>query len=127
VIRQAARLLAHNGILLVSAPNPESAQLAVLRDKWYHMDSPRHLYLLPQSLVSDIARSAGLEVTSATTKDKLGKVVDRMGWDEWVGSFVPIPGVRRLAKRTITPLLSHFHGSYEEGAGAGYTMIMRRP
>jgi 2-polyprenyl-3-methyl-5-hydroxy-6-metoxy-1,4-benzoquinol methylase len=127
VISQAARKLARNGILVIGAPNPDSAQLAVLKERWYHLDSPRHLYLLPQSLISRLARREGLEVVSATTKDKLGKMLDRVGWHEWVGYFVPMRGFRYVAKRVGSPLLRCLHGSYKEGAGAGYTMIMRRP
>jgi SAM-dependent methyltransferase len=127
VISEAARKLAPSGILVIGAPNPNSAQFAVLKEKWYHLDSPRHLYLLPQSMISGLAGRAGLEVVSATTNDKLGKLIDRMGWDHWVGSLVPVPGLRRLAKHVVSPVLSRLHGSYQEGAGAGYTIVMRRP
>jgi 2-polyprenyl-3-methyl-5-hydroxy-6-metoxy-1,4-benzoquinol methylase len=127
VIRQAARRLAPDGILLIAAPNPESSQMNVLREKWYHLDSPRHLYFLPQSLVSSLAREEGLEMLSATTNDRLGKVLDRMGWDAYVDSFVPVPGIRRIAKHTVSPLLARVYGSHREGSGAGYTMVMRRP
>lgn len=127
VITQAARKLAHGGILVIGAPNPDSTQLAVLKEKWYHLDSPRHIHLLPQSLISRLAEREGLELVSATTNDKLGKLLDRSGWAEWIGTFVPIKGVRALAKRLGAPLLGRLHGSYKEGAGAGYTMVLRRP
>jgi 2-polyprenyl-3-methyl-5-hydroxy-6-metoxy-1,4-benzoquinol methylase len=127
VISLAARKLNRQGILVIGAPNPDSAQLAVLQDKWYHLDSPRHIYFLPQSLIAQLARREGLEVVLATTNDRLGRIVDRAGWDEWVGSHVPIKGVRRLGKWLMTPLLGRLHGSHKEGAGAGYTMVLRRP
>jgi 2-polyprenyl-3-methyl-5-hydroxy-6-metoxy-1,4-benzoquinol methylase len=126
VIRQAARKLAPGGILVIGAPNPDSVQLAVLQDKWYHLDSPRHIHFLPQSLIARLAGGEGLKVVLATTNDKLGRIIDRIGWDEWVGSHVPIMGARRLGKWLVSPVLRRLHGSHREGAGAGYTMVMQR-
>jgi SAM-dependent methyltransferase len=126
-IKAAADRLTPGGIMVVAAPNPESAQFLALKERWYHLDAPRHLYLLPPSLIEKLATERGLKLESTTTSDRLGRILDRLGWHHFVGKYMPIPGLRRLAKLFVTPLLTRFHKSNREGMGAGYTLVFRKP
>ncbi len=46
------RRLKPGGILVIAAPNPEAFQFRVLGRFWPHVDAPRHLNLIPLSLLS---------------------------------------------------------------------------
>jgi len=58
--------------------------------------------------------------------DQIGKVLDRFGWGDWIGYFVPNSGLCRLAKWIVSLPLAHAYGSFPEGAGAGYAVVMQR-
>jgi 2-polyprenyl-3-methyl-5-hydroxy-6-metoxy-1,4-benzoquinol methylase len=59
------------GILLLAAPNPDSVQqFRVLHGRWAHLDAPRHVVLIPLSLLLNQVRKLGLEAIWMTTRDK---------------------------------------------------------
>jgi SAM-dependent methyltransferase len=48
------RILKDDGILIVSVPNIESLQAAISRNKWFHLDLPRHKYHFSPMTVSEM-------------------------------------------------------------------------
>ncbi len=127
VIDRAAEKLAPGGVLLVAAPNPESAQMRVMGKDWYHLDAPRHIYFPPASMVEDIAGRHGLALVSKTTEDKLGKIIERDGWHDAVHRHIPIRGLRWFYKRLAEAFLKLRHRRKDDFAGAGYTILLRKP
>lgn len=79
-LESAARNLAPGGILLIATPNPDAVQFRMMGSVWPHVDAPRHLYLIPASLLIDRLKPLGLEPVLLTTNDKGGKSWDRFGW-----------------------------------------------
>ena len=59
VVQQLSQLLSPNGKLIISVPNFSSWQSKIGRDKWFHLDVPRHLrhYSLPslQALLNQVS------------------------------------------------------------------------
>jgi SAM-dependent methyltransferase len=62
-IDHAAEHLRRGGILLIAVPNAASLQARVFRDRWFHLDLPRHLVHLPAAALVGRLRSLGLTVT----------------------------------------------------------------
>lgn len=127
VIEQAVQKLAPGGILYVAAPNPDSAQLRVFQERWFHLDAPRHLYLLPARMIEEIGRRYGLSLLECTTDDALGKILDRDGWWHPLHNHVPIPGLRRLYKLLVGAILRRKHRRSGDFAGAGYSVMLQKP
>jgi 2-polyprenyl-3-methyl-5-hydroxy-6-metoxy-1,4-benzoquinol methylase len=128
VLVEAIETLAPGGILLVSAPNPESAQFRVFGKRWFHLDAPRHLYLLPISLIKEIGERHELVVLEATTDDVRGVVEDDHAW--WWQIYHPlrrIPIVRRFLPRLVAPRLKRRFRKPEALDGAAYTVILQKP
>jgi 2-polyprenyl-3-methyl-5-hydroxy-6-metoxy-1,4-benzoquinol methylase len=65
VLAEVARILKPGGIFLVAVPNFGSLEARLTRDKWFHLDVPRHLnHLTPGVLHRELA-AAGLRVRRA--------------------------------------------------------------
>jgi len=61
-LREAARVLRPDGVLFAGTPNFGSPEARWTRDKWFHLDVPRHLtHFTPESLRSALA-TAGFDV-----------------------------------------------------------------
>ncbi len=85
-IDQAARQLAPGGILLVAVPNSDSLQALVFRDRWLHLDLPRHLVHLPAAALTHRLEFLGLELTRISHW-RGGQVV--FGWLQGLVGVLP--------------------------------------
>lgn len=66
VLAEVARILRPGGVFLVAVPNFGSLEARLTRDKWFHLDVPRHLgHFTPAVLYKDL-RQAGLRARRAT-------------------------------------------------------------
>jgi 2-polyprenyl-3-methyl-5-hydroxy-6-metoxy-1,4-benzoquinol methylase len=81
VIKQAAESLEPGGVLAIAAPNPQSLQFRVLRQRWAHVDAPRHLFLIPAQALAQHCARAGLKQVYTTTSDPAGRYWNTFGWD----------------------------------------------
>ena len=61
-IRKLYSILKPNGLLVISVPNINSIQSILFRNKWFHLDIPRHLYHYSPSVLSSILDSAGFKI-----------------------------------------------------------------
>ena len=86
-----SRKLQPGGILVIAAPNPEAFQFRVLGRFWPHVDAPRHLELIPQSLLTKQMQSLGLKTVWSTTTDE-----GTLGWNTfgWVYFFTNFTNLR---------------------------------
>ena len=62
-VDHAARHLEPGGLLLIAVPNTDSLQARVFRDRWFHLDLPRHLVHLSARALENRLRALGLELT----------------------------------------------------------------
>ena len=65
-IAEASRILRPGGKMLIQVPNPESIQ-ARTGPYWFHLDPPRHLYLMPLHCLDKVAYQSGLAREKVTT------------------------------------------------------------
>jgi SAM-dependent methyltransferase len=80
VIAEATRKLRPGGLLVISAPNPESLQFRLFGRYWMHLDAPRHLQLIPLAEVVDRAASNGLRPALVSTQDQGTLECNPPGW-----------------------------------------------
>ncbi len=65
-VRGIARLLRPGGILLIAVPNFGSPEARIGRNKWFHLDVPRHLVHFTPSTLGAILAAAGFETVKVT-------------------------------------------------------------
>jgi SAM-dependent methyltransferase len=56
------RILKPDGVLLVAAPNFGSLEARVSKDKWFHLDVPRHVTHFSQATLENALNESGFEV-----------------------------------------------------------------
>lgn len=128
VVSEAARALNPGGLLVIAAPNPDSAQFRMFGKHWVHLDAPRHIHFLPIGLVEELGEKEGLVTVDRTTDDRLGRILDQHGWHFELHRRVRrIIGLRAIAFRTLWRHLQRKHRVPGALDGAGYTLMMRRP
>jgi SAM-dependent methyltransferase len=81
VLERAAENLEPNGVLVIATPNPQALQFRLLGGRWAHVDSPRHLFLIPAAALASRAAQLGLSRVSITTADPAGRHWNRFGWE----------------------------------------------
>jgi SAM-dependent methyltransferase len=62
VVHRIAQLLKPGGRCIIGVPNVASFNARVFRDRWYHLDCPRHLHLLSPDTLSRLMTESGLSV-----------------------------------------------------------------
>ncbi len=66
-IAECARLLRPGGRMIVEVPNLMSWQARLGGGRWFHLDTPRHLYHFSTETLSALSARHGLRVTAQTT------------------------------------------------------------
>lgn len=61
-LREANRILKDNGLLIVEVPNFGSLQAQLFGNKWFHLDSPRHLYHFDDKTLRKYLEKSGFRV-----------------------------------------------------------------
>ena len=70
-----ARALRSGGRLVVATPNVAGWGHRLFRDRWFHLDVPRHLFLFDSETLRQCILRAGLEVVRAGTASRSALVV----------------------------------------------------
>jgi len=115
------------GILVIAAPNPEAFQFRMLGRFWPHVDAPRHLELIPQSLLTKKMQSLGLKTVWSTTTDVGTLGWNTFGWEYFFGNFTNLRYVKTglaLMGRILSILLGPIERM--KGLGSAYTVVYRR-
>ncbi|MGI8557465.1 MAG: methyltransferase domain-containing protein [Solirubrobacteraceae bacterium] len=125
VLAAAAAKLAPGGVLAIGVPNSESLQFRLLRSRWAHLDTPRHLCLIPPRTLIECLGELGCELLLETTSDPFGQDCNRFGWEcalRRTPSEQPAPRAVARAGRAITFALRPF----EQTRGSAVLMLFRR-
>jgi len=59
VLAEVARILRPGGVLLMTMPNLRSLNFMLFRQRWYHLDPPRHLHFFLPGNLRELAARAG--------------------------------------------------------------------
>lgn len=115
------------GYLLLSAPNPRSLQFKILGKYWAHLDAPRHVSLIPTSLLETKLRPEGLIPIFSTTKDPGSIGWNHFGWQTSLVNFASGPITQaslsllgKFISTAVSPL------DQIEGFGSAYTVIFKK-
>lgn len=109
-------------------PNPDSYEFSVLKARWYHLDTPRHLHLFPLKTLVEICKRNHMQPLEISTADKFSKIRSRQAWYNLGRAAVPVPYLNRLAGAAAGRLLSWatYRQQMTEGPGSAYTAIFQR-
>lgn len=66
LLAQINRILKPGGVLLVSVPNFASFEARVCKDKWFHLDVPRHITHFSDATLQEVLTEKGFEVRHKT-------------------------------------------------------------
>lgn len=61
-MRRISTMMGKKGLVAVSTPNVESVQARVFRERWFHLDPPRHLYLFSPETLFRLMAQAGFRM-----------------------------------------------------------------
>jgi len=126
-LRAIANALLPGGIAVIAAPNPDALQFSLLGRRWTHVDAPRHLELIPRSLLMKEMQSVGLETVLSTTTDEGSIGWNRFGWEFSFANMADHPVVKHYMRK-MGLLISQIAGPIErrEGLGSAYTLIFQK-
>lgn len=61
-LEEVSRILKGDGLLIVEVPNFGGLQARIFRNKWFHLDSPRHLYHFDDKTLTKYLEKTGFKV-----------------------------------------------------------------
>lgn len=122
ILRSAAQRLAKGGILLVAIPDIESYDFQTLRERWLHLDAPRHLCFYTVSSLETACIQNGLSKLEITTCDRLSKILSWNAWADVASRRLPIRGARRLLAHYLYSI-AHRKSA---GHGSGLTGVFQK-
>jgi 2-polyprenyl-3-methyl-5-hydroxy-6-metoxy-1,4-benzoquinol methylase len=61
-MRRISPMIGKKGLVALSTPNVESVQARVFRERWFHLDAPRHLYLFSPETLNRLMAQAGFRM-----------------------------------------------------------------
>lgn len=126
-LRAIVKALNPGGFLVISAPNPDALQFKIFKNRWTHLDAPRHLQLYPVPLLKQFIESLGMTLCSCKMND-----VGGLGWNVfgWKFSLSSIHSTSRFSRclRFLGKILSVIFSPLErrEGLGSSYTLIFNK-
>jgi 2-polyprenyl-3-methyl-5-hydroxy-6-metoxy-1,4-benzoquinol methylase len=62
VLMKISSLLKNDGLCIISVPNFKSINAKLFKDKWYHLDCPRHLYIFTERTIAGLFEKSNLEI-----------------------------------------------------------------
>ncbi|HXZ35942.1 MAG TPA: class I SAM-dependent methyltransferase [Thermodesulfobacteriota bacterium] len=62
MLRRISLMVGKKGLVALSTPNVESTQARVFRERWFHLDPPRHLYLFSPETLHHLMAQAGFRM-----------------------------------------------------------------
>jgi SAM-dependent methyltransferase len=126
-IEEASKHLEKGGHLVITTPNPESLQFRLLGRYWTHLDAPRHLSLIPVSLLTEHAKCHNLQRVAFSTKDENALELSRIGWKDSL-ALMGKRGFFRQRLRTLGSIISMLLSPVEriDGLGSTYSVVFRK-
>lgn len=127
LIKAAAEKLNPGGVLILATPNPKSIQFNILKGEWVHLDAPRHIRLLSEEFIKNIAELSGLNLLSVTTKDEGSISWNRIGWENYLLNKFINTSINKISMK-IGKYVSYVMHPFEnlESKGCAYTVVLQK-
>jgi 2-polyprenyl-3-methyl-5-hydroxy-6-metoxy-1,4-benzoquinol methylase len=116
-----------NGIIILAAPNPSSLQFRIFKKFWTHLDAPRHVSLIPISLIVKHLESKGLKLVLKTVSDQGCLSWNHFGWIYSLSNFCSnrflkkgLIIIGKCLNKLFKPLEKRFN------LGTSYTLIFKK-
>ncbi len=97
--------LTPGGVLILSTPNPRALQFKLMGKRWAHLDVPRHLQLIPISVLNSYGGTIGIKPVFTTTRDVETTRHNIFGWKKslmnWMGVSVSESSAYPVATATL--------------------------
>jgi hypothetical protein len=128
VLAQIAGLVRTGGIVAIASPNPDAWQFGLMRQRWPHIDAPRHLQLIPAQVIIEILSASGFEVMLSTCNDRGGLGWNRFGWQRLILNSLPASRAVTAVGLALGAALGEILSPLERRPfkGATYTLILRK-
>ena len=97
VLEEASKKINPGGIILIATPNPDSFAFRLLGRFWPHIDAPRHINLIPESLLTAKLKDLGFDLVMKTTNDKGGRSWNRFSWQRIISNQFSSKTMERVA------------------------------
>jgi 2-polyprenyl-3-methyl-5-hydroxy-6-metoxy-1,4-benzoquinol methylase len=97
VLEAASKKINPGGIILIATPNPCSFAFRLLGRFWPHIDAPRHINLIPESLLTAKLKDLGFDLVMKTTNDKGGLSWNRFSWQRIIVNQFSSKTMERVA------------------------------
>lgn len=126
-LKAAADKLLPGGVLVVATPNPDAFQFQILKQFWTHVDAPRHLTIIPYTLLARRLEEIGLTCVRATTRDIGSLGWNSFGWAVSLQSLFKVNSLRCIAHftgRLLTKIVIPIERS--DWRGSCYTAIFQK-
>ena len=128
MLSQLAGLVRPGGIMAIASPNPDAWQFRLMRNRWPHVDAPRHLQLIPVRLIIEILSRHNFNLLLATCDDRGGRRWNTFGWQRLIINSLPSSRVATAVGLAtgagLGAMLTPFDG--RPLRGAAYTLILKR-
>lgn len=115
VIENASKALKPDGVLLVAIPNIDSYDSRLMREKWLHLDAPRHIYFYSPDALSALCMHFGLLPLYLSTSDRLSLNLTLQAWYHYIRRCSPLAYLRGMVGMTRN-----------RGWGSGMTAAFRK-
>jgi len=124
VVEQSAKRLNPGGLLLVSIPNIGSYEFSILRERWRHLDAPRHLFFYPKESLVSLCETNGLTKLDLNTCDSISHALARDTWHHWSLHKSSNTVLRRILFRLACEF-AHSRERKLQDAGSGMTAVFQ--
>jgi SAM-dependent methyltransferase len=127
LVEAAAANLEPGGVLVVATPNPQAWQFRVMGARWPHVDAPRHLWLVPATVLLRAGERNGLRALTLASGDRGGRRWNRFGWQRLLMNRVE-GRPARAAAFAVGAAMSAAAAPLERGRlrGACYTAVLQK-
>ena len=115
------------GIITLATPNPDAFQFKIMGRYWPHLDSPRHVMLIPMKLLAEKLESLGMKKELVTTIDRGSIDLNVFGWKHFFRRRISRGNTRKAISkigRLVTFMLSPIEEI--EGKGSAYIVVYRK-
>ena len=126
-LANAAKNLNVDGVLLIATPNPSAFQFRFQKERWPHVDAPRHLWLIPSDLLAGYLKPLGLELVMTTFNDQGARSWNRFGWQRYLMNSFSNKWHQRVAF-VLGYFVAMLMGPFDrkECSGSAYTVIFQK-